>query len=158
MIKRKKEAAPEKETEPAKEEEPAPVPAEEIPEEIPAEAPEAETEEAPEEELYEFDDDDAGTVSDELLEGFNTPGEDGETAFDGSVDIEVKNGDFAFGEEVTLVARVHGAETLSYRLVWEGNDGDDIGWHTIGSGNEYTFTLTRENMNREYRVALFVVD
>jgi len=42
--------------------------------------------------------------------------------------------------------------------VWEANDGDGRGWYTVGSGTEYTFTLTRENADREYRVSLFTAD
>ena len=38
------------------------------------------------------------------------------------------------------------------------NDGDERGWYTIGSGLEYTFTVTPENIERGYRVVLFAVD
>jgi len=70
----------------------------------------------------------------------------------------MKDGEIAYGRDITLVARVSGAETLSYRLSWEANDGDDRGWYTVGSGTEYTFTLTPENAGREYRVSVFTVD
>lgn len=111
-----------------------------------------------EDELYEFDDDDAGHVSEALLEQYNCPETEQEAVFNGAVEIAVKDGGIAFGQDVTLVANVSGAETLSYRLVWEANDGDDRGWYTVGSGREYTFTLTNENAYREYRVAVFTVD
>lgn len=145
------ETVSEKETEPVTEEEPAQEPSEEAPEA----APEADPEETSGEELFELDDDDPGTVSEELLESFNNPEE---AKFDGSVEIEMKDGKLAFGEDVTLVARVSGAETLSYRLVWEANSGDDLGWHAVGSGPEYTFTLTRENAGNEYRIVIFALD
>ena len=78
--------------------------------------------------------------------------------FTGSVDIEMKEGEIAFGRDVTLVAKVSGAGALNYSLVWEANDGDGSGWHAIGSGSDYTFLLTRSNADREYRVLLFTVD
>jgi hypothetical protein len=56
-----------------------------------------------------------------------------------------------------LEARVRDAN-LSYRLIWEANDKDDRGWYTIASGETYSYTLTAENMDREYRVVLYSVD
>ena len=108
--------------------------------------------------LYEFDDDDAGYVSEELLNICDLPGEDGEAEFAGYVDIGIKEGEIAFGRDVTLVARVSGAEMLNYRLIWEANDGDDCGWYAVGTGSEYSFLLTRENAGREYRVVLYTVN
>ena len=62
---------------------------------------------------------------------------------------------------VVLNAKVREA-SLSYRLVWEANDHDERGWFTVGSGDEYSYTLTRDNAereaNREYRVVMFTVD
>ena len=62
-----------------------------------------------------------------------------------------------YGEDVTLLAKVTNVD-MSYRLVWEANDGDERGWYTIASGPDYTFTLLPEIVNREYRVVLFAVD
>jgi len=69
----------------------------------------------------------------------------------------MKNSEIYYGRDVTLVAKVSGVE-MNNRLVWEANDGDDRGWFTVGSGPEYTFTVTPEIVNREYRVSLFTVD
>ena len=74
------------------------------------------------------------------------------------MDIGIKEGEIAFGRDVTLVARVSGAEMLNYRLIWEANDGDDCGWYAVGTGSEYSFLLTRENAGREYRVVLYTVN
>ena len=154
----------------------------EVPEEIPAEnpAPDAVPEESPEapaagteedgdgqeagsaaeasdEEPVVIDDDDAGTVSEELLDEFNNP-ETYETADDGvEVEIILKNSELRYGEAVTLAALVSGEDT-SFRIVWEASDGDARGWFTVGSGLEYTFTLTPEVVEREYRAVLIRID
>ncbi len=112
----------------------------------------------PESNLCVIDDDDAGFISSELLGRYNSLGEDQKARFTGSVDIEMKEGEIAFGRDVTLVAKVSGAGALNYSLVWEANDGDGSGWHAVGAGSEYTFLLTRGNADREYRVLLFTVD
>ena len=160
------------EEEPAEAPEPADVPEEEPAAEVnPAEVPEEETEkdsgpeaepeteadpgeEASEDTLYEFDDDEVGSVSGELLEIFNNPDTYERIEFTGSVDIELKSGEICYDRDVTLVARVSGAD-MDYRLVWEANDGS--GWFAVASGDEYTFLLTPDIVNREYRVVLFRV-
>ena len=160
------------EEEPADVPEPADIPEEEPAAEVnPAEIPEEETEkdsgpeaepeteadpgeEASEDTLYEFDDDEVGSVSGELLEIFNNPDTYERIEFTGSVDIELKSGEICYDRDVTLVARVSGAD-MDYRLVWEANDGS--GWFAVASGDEYTFLLTPDIVNREYRVVLFRV-
>ena len=117
----------------------------------------AETEEKNEEGLYEIDDNDVGIVSDELLEQFNNPDTYEHFEFSGTADIELKQAQFAYGDTVTLVARVRDVN-MSYRLVWEATDDDERGWYTIASGSEYSFVVTPENIDREYRVVLFTVD
>ena len=167
------EEEPELEPEPEEipEEEPKPEPEPEaIPEEEPAEEsyeewgnePEAETEPVGEDgfedgDLVEIDDNDAGSVSGELLDDFNNPETYEKAEFSGNVEIVMKNSEIHFGGDVTLAAKVSGVE-MNHRIVWEANDGDGRGWYTVGSGTEYTFTLTRENADREYRVSLFTAD
>ena len=115
--------------------------------------------------LVEFDEWDAGAVSEDLLQQFNNPDNFEKVEFTGSADINLKNPEAMFGEDwdgtVTLAAQVREA-SLSYRLVWEANDHDDRGWFTVGSGDEYSYTMTREiaerEANREYRVVMFTVD
>ena len=123
------------------EEEPVPETIEEETEDIPGEA-EAE---------------DAGAVSDEPADE-TTPEADQEFEFTGTIEIELKDSEIVFGGDVTLVAVVTGADTLNYRLVWEANDGDDRGWYAVGSGAEYTFTMTEDIVDREYRVMLIIAD
>ena len=146
------------EEEPAAEVNPAEVPEEETEKDSGPEAePETEAdpgEEASEDTLYEFDDDEVGSVSGELLEIFNNPDTYERIEFTGSVDIELKSGEICYDRDVTLVARVSGAD-MDYRLVWEANDGS--GWFAVASGDEYTFLLTPDIVNREYRVVLFRV-
>ena len=116
-------------------------------------------------ELVEFDDEDAGAVSEELLQQFNNPDLFEHVEFSGSADIELENTESmweaGWDGNITLTAVVRDAN-LSYRLVWEANDHDDRGWFTVGSGDEYSYTLTRANAereaNREYRVVMFTVD
>ena len=97
----------------------------------------------------EFDDDDAGEVSEDLLQQFNNPDSFVQVEFSGSADIELLNADKMWDEgwdgQVTLIAKVQDAN-LSYRLVWEANDHDDRGWFTVGSGEEYSYTLTKANL------------
>ena len=115
--------------------------------------------------LVEFDEWDAGAVSEDLLQQFNNPDNFEQVEFTGSADICLKNPDEMFNDgwdgTVTLAAQVREA-SLSYRLVWEANDHDDRGWFTVGSGDEYSYTMTREiaerEANREYRVVMFTVD
>lgn len=115
--------------------------------------------------LVEFDDEDAGVVSESLLQQFNNPDSFQQAEFSGSADIELEHVDNMFAEgwdgRVTLTAKVKEA-SLSYRLVWEANDHDDRGWFTVGSGDQYSYILTRENAQREaereYRVVMFIVD
>ena len=115
------------------------------------------------EDLEEFDDDEVGDVSEDLLQQFNNPDSFEQVEFSGSADIELLNDDWDENWDgvVTLIAQVQDT-SLSYRLVWEANDGDNRGWFTVGSGNEYSYTLTKENVareaNREYRVVMFTVD
>ncbi len=142
------EDAPTEEDVPAEENGHAEVPEEE------AEPGEEADEEASEDTFFEFDDDDCGSVSDELLEIFSNPDAYEKAEFDGSVEIELKNGEICYDRDVTLVARVSGAD-MDYYLVWEANDGD--GWYAIASGEEYTFLLTPDIAAREYRVVLFRV-
>jgi len=116
-------------------------------------------------EYEEFDDDNMGSVSEELLCQFNDPKLYETMEFSGSADIEMADGNIVWDEnwdgKITLKAKVRDAN-LSYRIVWEATDHDDRGWFTVGSGDEYTFTLTPENVEsvgeREYRVVLFTVD
>ena len=115
--------------------------------------------------LVEFDEWDAGAVSEDLLQQFNNPDNFEKVEFTGSADIRLENQDAMFSSDwdgtVTLSAQVREA-SLSYRLVWEANDHDDRGWFTVGSGDEYSYTMTREiaerEANREYRVVMFTVD
>ena len=115
--------------------------------------------------LVEFDEWDAGAVSEDLLQQFNNPDNFEKVEFTGSADIRLENQDELFSSDwdgtVTLSAQVREA-SLSYRLVWEANDHDDRGWFTVGSGDEYSYTMTREiaerEANREYRVVMFTVD
>ncbi len=109
-------------------------------------------------EFEEFSDGDAGYISEELLEQFNNPANYEQVEFSGSADIELKNkGEIHYGDEIVLQAKVRDTN-LSYRLVWEANDSDDRGWYTIGRGEEFSYTLSKENVDREYRVVLFTVD
>ena len=118
------------------------------------------------EEFDDFDDDDtiilddwdAGVVSTELLERFNSTSNYEQMEFNGTADIEFKNeGMLRYGDEIKLEAKVRDVN-LSYRLIWEANDNDDRGWYTIASGERYSYTLTADNLDREYRVVLFSLD
>ena len=105
-----------------------------------------------------LDDWDAGSISEDLLDRFNDTSNYEHMEYSGTADIELKNnGDLHYGEEIKLEAKVHDVN-LSYRLIWEANDNDERGWYTVASGEEYSYTLTADNLDREYRVVLFSID
>lgn len=138
---------------------------EETPNDIADEDEDEEDEEDEDDEFFEFEEDDAGEVSENLLEVFNNPETFEQVEFAGSADIQLANGDELWNSDwdgkVTLTANVRNTN-LSYRLVWEANDHDDRGWFTVGSGDRYSYTITRSNLEREsareYRVVMFTVD
>ena len=106
-----------------------------------------------------LDDWDAGVVSDEMLDRFNNSTANYEQMeFNGTAEIELENeGTLKYGDEIKLAAKVQDVN-LSYRLIWEANDSDDRGWYTIASGENYSYTLSADNVAREYRVVLFSLD
>ena len=111
-----------------------------------------------EEDLEVIEDDDAGTVSEEILEPFNNPELYEQEAFISTAEIRLMNeGMLNYGDEIILKADVRDVN-MSYRLVWEANDNDGHGWFTVGSGDEYRFILDPENAAREYRVEIFAAD
>ena len=111
-----------------------------------------------EEDLTVIEDDDAGSVSEEILEPFNNPELYEQEAFVSTAEIRLMNeGMLNYGDEIILKADVRDVN-MSYRLVWEANDNDGHGWFTVGSGEEYRFILDPENAAREYRVEIFAVD
>ena len=60
-------------------------------------------------------------------------------------------------DEITLKAEVRDA-IMNYHLVWEASDNDGRGWYAVGSGERYSFFLSRENIGREYRVSVIAVE
>ena len=105
-----------------------------------------------------MDDWDFGSVSEDMMEQFSSSNDYEQMEFNGTAEIDLVNeGTLRFGDEITLEAKVQDAN-LSYRLIWEANDKDDRGWYTIASGEKYSYTLTEDNFEREYRVTLYSVD
>ena len=108
-----------------------------------------------EEDLIAVDDDDCGNVSDEILDPFNNPELYEQAEFVGTAEIMLLNeGMFSYGDEIILRAVIRDVN-VNCRLIWEANDGR--GWFAVGSGEEYSFILDRDNAEREYRVVLFAV-
>ncbi|MEG0935879.1 MAG: hypothetical protein RSJ41_09835 [Clostridia bacterium] len=72
-----------------------------------------------------------------------------------SVKVAMTNGkDLCFGDTVTLKAIVKGADAAAYTLSWEVKEGKHD-WKALGETNAtYTFTVTEQNQNFKYRVAL----
>ena len=101
---------------------------------------------------------DAGYVSEDLVARFDDAANYERMEFNGTAEIEMTNeGLLRFGDEIKLEAKVRDAD-LSYRLIWEANDDDERGWYTIASGEKYSYTLTADNLEREYRVVLYSID
>ena len=111
-----------------------------------------------EEDLNIFEEHDAGHVSEELTEPFDHPDHDGRQAFTGTAEIRLMNeGMLNYGDRIVLKAEIRDVNT-DYRLVWEACDHDDYGWFAVGSGEEYSFFLDKNNAGREYRVTIMAVD
>ena len=106
----------------------------------------------------EFEDGDGGYVTPELLEPFDAIANAERIPFSGSAEIRLKNsGMIRPGDQVTLQAVLRDVN-VDCRIVWEANDTDERGWFEVGNGTEYSYTLTAENMTREYRVVLFATN
>lgn len=110
------------------------------------------------EDLIMIGDVDAGHVSEALTEPFNHPDHNDRPALTGTAEIRLMNeGTLNYGDRIILKAEVRDVNT-DYHLVWEANDHDDYGWFTVGSGDEYSFVLNKNNVGREYRVTVIAVD
>ena len=109
-------------------------------------------------EFEEFEDGNGGYVNPELLEPFDAIANAERIPFSGSAEIRLKNsGMIRTGDRVTLQAVLQDLN-MDCRVVWEANDSDERGWFEVGNGTEYSYTLTEENMTREYRVVLFTTN
>ncbi len=40
-------------------------------------------------------------------------------------------------------------------MVWEAKDNDENGWQAIAEGIDYSYTLTPDIIEREYRVVIY---
>ena len=109
-------------------------------------------------EFEEFEDGNGGYVNPELLEPFDAIANAERIPFSGSAEIRLKNsGMIRTGDRVTLQAVLQDVN-MDCRVVWEATDSDERGWFEVGNGTEYSYTLTEENMTREYRVVLFTTN
>ena len=109
-------------------------------------------------EFEEFEDGNGGYVNPELLEPFDAIANAERIPFSGSAEIRLKNsGMIRTGDRVTLEAVLQDVN-MDCRVVWEANDSDERGWFEVGNGTEYSYTLTEENVTREYRVVLFTTN
>lgn len=104
-----------------------------------------------------FDDDDPGTITEEMMELLNIPEKFTQAEYTGTAEIMLVNeGMLTYGDEIILKADVRDVNT-DYVLLWEANDNNAQGWFTIGVGDEYRFILDQENLEREYRVVIYSV-
>ena len=142
--------APEAETDPEDEAKP------ELPED-PCDEDEPDTDESwNEEDLVEMEDGDAGYISEEITGQLDYPEQPEQTDRIGTAEIRLMNeGMLNYGDEVILKAEVRDVN-LSYRLVWEANDG--AGWYPVGHDETYRFILDRNSAEREYRVTIIAYD
>ena len=142
--------APEAETDPEDEAKP------ELPED-PGDEDEPDTDESwNEEDLVEMEDGDAGYISEEITGQLDYPEQPEQTDRIGTAEIRLMNeGMLNYGDEVVLKAEVRDVN-LSYRLVWEANDG--AGWYPVGHDETYRFILDRNSAEREYRVTIIACD
>lgn len=75
-----------------------------------------------------------------------------------SIEIHVEwDGDLYFGDEVTLVAELHGYENTVYTVQWETSK-DDVNWTEVEGATELThmFVVTEENWQDFWRLTVEV--
>lgn len=64
-----------------------------------------------------------------------------------------------FGDQITLHAQLSGYEGLEYTIRWQFKKSADDSWQDMGvQGETCTFTLTRENLDWLFRVAVDITD
>ena len=77
------------------------------------------------------------------------------------MEIEIVNekDKYYYGDEITFRANVTGCEGVSYQINWEYNDNDmkdEIEWEYAGSGDTFTFVITEENAEWQWRAAVVI--
>lgn len=81
---------------------------------------------------------------------------DSNAGFTGTVEIQREGeGALYYGDFVTLTAKISNANR-PFAIRWEVNRQDEEGWQTIAGANglNYSFLLTKDNVDYEYRVVL----
>lgn len=81
---------------------------------------------------------------------------DSNAGFTGTVEIQREGeGALYYGDFVTLTAQISNANR-PFAIRWEVNRQDEEGWQTIAGANglNYSFLLTKGNVDYEYRVVL----
>lgn len=80
-----------------------------------------------------------------------------------NVEIEIVNAKdtYYYGDEITFRAIVTGCEGVDYQINWEFNDNDmedEIEWEYAASGETFTFVVTEETANWQWRAAVVIAD
>jgi hypothetical protein len=77
------------------------------------------------------------------------------------IDIKNPKATYYFGDRITFKAKVSGCEGISYKIIWEYNDNDmsdKIEWEEAGSGNEFSYEITQENVTWQWRAVVVLAD
>ena len=77
------------------------------------------------------------------------------------IDIKNPKATYYFGDKITFKAKVSGCEGISYKIIWEYNDNDmsdKIEWEEAGSGNEFSYEITQENVTWQWRAVVVLAD
>ena len=80
-----------------------------------------------------------------------------------NVEIEIVDAKdtYYYGDEITFRAIVTGCEGVDYQINWEFNDNDmedEIEWEYAASGETFTFVVTEETANWQWRAAVVIAD
>ena len=82
---------------------------------------------------------------------------------DCKVTIQIKNPKdvYYFGDKITFKAKVSGCEDVAYEIIWQYNDNDDsdkIEWEDAGSGKEFSYKISQENVTWQWRAVVVLAD
>ena len=80
---------------------------------------------------------------------------------DVEIEIEDEKDVYYFGDEITFRATVTGCEGVNYQINWEYNDNDmedEVEWEYADSGETFTFVITEENADWQWRAAIVIAE
>ena len=82
---------------------------------------------------------------------------------DVEIEIEDEKDVYYYGDKITFRATVNGCEGVNYQINWEFNDNekedeDEEEWEIAGTGETFTFVITEENVDWQWRAAVVIAE